>query len=233
MLEYLGKSSMSCFNCELKSSLFSMLDEVELGIIEKNRLSVVFKAGETIRKQGTQMTHVLSVNSGMAKLYLEGIENRNAILRIVKPTNFIGGPGIYLDQMHHYTVMALMESSVCFIDLNAIKEVIRRNNHFAEEFMKDFSRNTLNVYNRLIYLTQKQMPGRMAYSLLYLFEDIFESDHFPMLLTRQDLADLSAMSRDSALKILRSFQHDGIIQFDDKELKLLDHESLRKISRIG
>ncbi|MCX6241696.1 MAG: Crp/Fnr family transcriptional regulator [Bacteroidetes bacterium] len=233
MLEYLGKSSMSCFNCELKSSLFSMLDEVELGIIEKNRLSVVFKAGETIRKQGTQMTHVLSVNSGMAKLYLEGIENRNAILRIVKPTNFIGGPGIYLDQMHHYTVMALMESSVCFIDLNAIKEVIRRNNHFAEEFMKDFSRNTLNVYNRLIYLTQKQMPGRMADSLLYLFEDIFESDHFPMLLTRQDLADLSAMSRDSALKILRSFQHDGIIQFDDKELKLLDHESLRKISRIG
>ncbi len=233
MLEYLGKSSMSCFNCELKSSLFSMLDEVELGIIEKNRLSVVFKAGETIRKQGTQMTHVLSVNSGMAKLYLEGIENRNAILRIVKPTNFIGGPGIYLDQMHHYTVMALMESTVCFIDLNAIKEVIRRNNHFAEEFMKDFSRNTLNVYNRLIYLTQKQMPGRMADSLLYLFEDIFESDHFPMLLTRQDLADLSAMSRDSALKILRSFQHDGIIQFDDKELKLLDHESLRKISRIG
>jgi len=210
-----------------------MLDEVELGIIEKNRLSVVFKAGETIRKQGTQMTHVLSVNSGMAKLYLEGIENRNAILRIVKPTNFIGGPGIYLDQMHHYTVMALMESTVCFIDLNAIKEVIRRNNHFAEEFMKDFSRNTLNVYNRLIYLTQKQMPGRMADSLLYLFEDIFESDHFPMLLTRQDLADLSAMSRDSALKILRSFQHDGIIQFDDKELKLLDHESLRKISRIG
>ncbi len=233
MVEYLEKSTMNCLDCSCKSSLFCRLNNEDLKIIEHNRLNVVFKPGETIRKQGTQMTHVLSLNSGMAKLYLEGIENRNAILRIVKPTNFIGGPGIYLDQMHHYTVMALIETSVCFIDLNAIREVIRRNYSFAEEFMKDFSRNTLNVYNRLIYLTQKQMPGRMADSLLYLFEEIFEADHFPRILTRQDLADLSAMSRDSALKILRSFQHDGIIQFDDKELRLLDRESLKKISRIG
>ncbi len=220
-------------NCSCKSSLFSLLTRDELEMVEKSRLNVVFKPGETIRKQGTQMTHVISVSSGMAKLYLEGIESRNAILRIVRPTNFIGGPGIYLDQMHHYTVMALMESSVCFIDMNVFKEIIRRNTGFAEEFMKDFSRNTLNVYNRLLYLTQKQMPGRMADSLLYLFEEIFESDHFPMLLSKQDLADLSAMSRDSAVKILRSFEREGIIRFDEKELKLLDHESLRKISRIG
>jgi len=224
---------MSCVKCSCKSALFCFLSHEELEMVEKNRLNVVFKPGETIRKQGTQMTHVISVNSGMAKLYLEGIENRNAILRIVRPTNFIGGPGIYLDQMHHYTVMAMMESSVCFIDLNIIKEIIRRNSRFAEEFMRDLSRNTLSVYNRLIYLTQKQMPGRMADSLLYLFEEIFESDHFPMLLNKQDLADLSAMSRDSAVKILRSFEHEGIIQFDDKELKLLDHESLKRISRIG
>ena len=233
MLEYLDKPAMSCLNCSCKSTLFSLLTHDELDLVEKNRLNVVFKQGETIRKQGTQMTHVISVNSGMAKLYLEGIENRNAILRIVRPTNFIGGPGIYLDQMHHYTVMALMESSVCFIELNVFKEVIRRNNRFAEEFMKDFSRNTLNVYNRLIYLTQKQMPGRMADSLLYLFEDIFYADHFPMLLNKQDLADLSAMSRDSAVKILRSFEHDGIIEFNEKELRLLDRDSLRRISRIG
>jgi CRP/FNR family transcriptional regulator len=73
----------------------------------------------------------------------------------------------------------------------------------------------------------------MADSLLYLFEEIFENDHFPMALSKQDLADLSAMSRDSALKILRSFEHEGIIRFDEKELRLLDKPGLKKISRIG
>jgi CRP/FNR family transcriptional regulator len=117
--------------------------------------------------------------------------------------------------------------------MKVFKDIIRRNNRFAEEFMKDFSRNTLNVYNRLIYLTQKQMPGRMADSLLYLYDDIFQSTSFPDLITRQDLADLSAMSKDSAVKILRSFEKDSLIAFSGKEVQLLDREALKKISRFG
>lgn len=233
MLEYLERPVRSCLDCACKSDLFCFLGHDEIEMIEKSRLNVVFKPGETIRKQGTQMTHVISVNSGMAKLYLEGIENRNAILRIVRPTSFIGGPGIYLDQMHHYTVMAMMQTSVCFIELGAFKEVMKRNRLFAEQFMKDFSSNTLNVYNRLIYLTQKQMPGRMADSLLYLFDEIFLSDRFPSLISKQDLADLSAMSRESAVKVLRSFHQEGIISLDEKEVRLVDRDSLKKISRVG
>ena len=233
MTEYFERPQISCIDCLCKSVLFSLLTTEELELVERNKVNVVFKAGETIRKQGTQMTHVISVNSGMAILYLEGIESRRAILRIVRPTNFIGGPGIYLDQMHHYTVMALIETSVCLIDMHIFREIISTNRKFAEAFMKDFSRNTLIVYNRLISLTQKQMPGRMADSLLYLFEEIFENDQFPMALSKQDLAYLSSMSRDSALKILRSFEHEGIIRFDEKELRLLDKPGLKKISRIG
>ena len=210
-----------------------MLSDAELELVEQNRVNVVFKPGETIRKQGTAMTHVISVNRGLAKLYLEGVEHRNAILRFVKPTHFIGGPGIYLDLMHHYTVTALMESSVCFIDIHVFKKIIRQNSLFAEEFMKDFSRNTLSVYNRLIYLTQKQMPGRMSDTLLYLFDEIFQSNRIPVLVSKQDLADLSAMSKDSAVKVLREFQKEGIIRFTDNEMELADAEALIKISRIG
>ena len=233
MTDYSNKQQMNCVSCENKSALFCLLSKEELEMVQQNRINVIFKPGETIRKQGVSMTHVLSVNGGLAKLYLEGIEHRNAILRLVKPTNFIGGPGIYLDQMHHYTVTALIESSVCFIDIHVFKEIIQQNSLFAEEFMKDFSRNTISVYNRLIYLTQKQMPGRMADTLLYLFHEIFESNTFPILLSKQDLADLSAMSKDSALKVLREFQNDGIIKITDHEMELLDADALKTISRIG
>jgi CRP/FNR family transcriptional regulator len=90
----------NCLGCEFKSPLFCFLTAEEIGQIDQIKLSVQFRKGETIRKQGTYMSHVLSINSGLAKLYLEGIDQRNAIIRIVKPTNFIGGPGIYLDQLH-------------------------------------------------------------------------------------------------------------------------------------
>jgi CRP/FNR family transcriptional regulator, polysaccharide utilization system transcription regulator len=233
MIEYIEKSPKSCIGCECMSPLFCLLSTEELQLVESNKLYVQFKAGETIRKQGTFMSHVLSVNSGLAKLYLEGIEGRSAILRIVKPTNFIGGPGIYFDQMHHFTITALLDTSVCFIDLQVFKTILRGNQLFAEEFLMDLSRDVIAVYNRLIHLTQKQMPGRMADALLYLHDEIFQELKFPMILSRFELSELSAMSKESAVKVLRDFQKEGLIRISDRDVELLDVEALRKISRIG
>lgn len=223
----------SCIGCEFRSPLFCYLSDEELNHIEKNKITILFKKGETIKKQGTYMSHVISVNSGLAKIYLEGIEQRSAIIRIVKPTNFIGGPGIYLDQRHHYTVTALIDTTVCFIQVSVFKDIIDSNKEFAHEFMKDFSKNILQVYNRLLVLTQKQMPGRMADTLIYLFEEIFESTTFPMYLSRQDISELSGMSKDSAVKILREFHNDKIIFLTENEMQLLDSEALHRISKIG
>lgn len=223
----------NCLNCDLKSPLFCFLTDEELALVRDNKISVTYKKGETIRKQGTYMSHVLSINSGFAKLYLEGLDNHNAIIRIIKPTNFVGGPGIYLDRMHHYTVSALTDCGVCFIDVDLFKDLIDRNKSFAHELMKDFSKSILSVYNRLIFLTQKQMPGRMADTLIYLFEEIFQTPRFSMYLSKQDLADLSGMAKDSAIKILRDFQNAGLIRVTDNDLIITDPEALKRISRTG
>jgi hypothetical protein len=50
----------------------------------------------------------------------------------------------------------------------------------------------VKFYNRLIHITLKQMPGRMADALLYLQDEIFKQPKFPMILSRSDLAELSA-----------------------------------------
>ncbi len=227
------RPEQQCTTCEFKSPLFCFLSEEELNLVEKSKITVRFKKGETIRKQGTFMSHVISINSGLAKVFLEGIEQRSAIIRIVKPTNFIGGPGIYLDQRHHFTITALTDTTVCFIELSVFTDIIDTNRSFAHEFMKDYSKNILSVYNRLLILTQKQMPGRMADTLLYLFEEIFESPKFTMHLSRQDISELSGMSKDSAVKILREFQNDGIINLNENEMELIDREALHRISRTG
>lgn len=223
----------NCLNCDLKSPLFCFLSDEELQLVRDNKITVVFKKGETIRKQGTYMSHVISVNAGLAKMYLEGLDNHNAIIRIVKPTNFIGGPGLFLDRLHHYTVSALIDTTVCFIDVDLFKDLIDRNKTFAHELMKDFSKNILSVYNRLIFLTQKQMPGRMADTLIYLFDEIYNSRKFTLHLSKQDLADLSGMAKDSAIKILRDFQNARIISMNDHDIELLDYDALRRISRTG
>jgi len=98
---------VSCLTCKVKSHLFRLLNKEELTLVNENRCQVKYKPGETIRKQGANLSHVISVTGGLCKMHIEGIESRDIILRIIKPTNFIGGPGLYVDNSHHFTVTAI------------------------------------------------------------------------------------------------------------------------------
>ena len=223
----------SCVDCGFRSPMFDHLSHTELQLINENRFEIKFNKGEIIRKQGTFLSHVISLNSGLAKLYIEGLNGKNLILRIIKPTSFIGGPGMYYDQRHHYSVAALVDTSACFIDINIFKEIIHSNPAFAAEFMKGFSINMLSTYDRLINITQKQIPGRMADALLYFSDEIYNSNKIQSVISKQDLADLTSMSKDSAVKILRAFKDEGIISTQSGHIEIKDIEALIKISNIG
>lgn len=222
-----------CLTCERKSTMFNMLSVKELQKIKENRINIHYKAGEIIQKQGTFMSHAISVNAGLVKVYLEDEGHGHTILRIVPPTNFIGGPGIFYDQFYHFSVSALKDSSICLIDLTVFKNILDQNKAFAAEFMSDFSKNVLSTYNRLIKLTQNHLPGRLAYALLYLFEEVYDNKESVISVSRQDLVDLSAISRESSSKILRDFQKEGIIRITNREVELLKPETLRKIRAMG
>lgn len=223
----------NCVDCGLRSPMFDLLSESELQLINEHRFEIKFNKGETIRKQGTFLSHVISLNSGLAKLYIEGSNKKNLILRIIKPTKFIGGPGMYYDQRHHYSVAALVDSSACFIDVNIFKEIIHSNPAFAAEFMKEFSINMLSTHDRLINISQKQIPGRMADALLYFSNEIFDNNKIESVISKQDLADLTSMSKDSAVKILREFNEEKIIKTNADHIEITDKDALIKISNFG
>ena len=54
-----------------------------------------------------------------------------------------------------------------------------------------------------------------------------------MLLSRQDLADLTAMSKDSAIRILKDFERDGVIDLNGNELSILNMDQLLYFSHHG
>jgi len=227
------KNQNESYSCELISPMFQLLSPEELQLVDKNRLTIHFKAGEIIQKQGTFMTHIIFIVSGMAKVYYEREDQNNTILRIVKPISFVGGPGIYSDHFYHFTIAALKDTSVCYIDFAIFKNILNQNIAFASEFLKDFSNSILSVLNRLMTLTNKNIAGKMAYTLLYLFEEVYENREQLISISNHDLADLSAVSRDSSVKILRDFQKEGIIRMTDHVIEIVKPDTLRMIQSVG
>ena len=224
---------MNCSECNEKSPLFSLLNDEELKLINKDRFEVSYKAGEMIFKQGSASTHILMLTSGMAKLHLEGSGGKNLLLKIAKPVQMFGGPGTLLDNRNYYSATALEDTTVCFINTKNFRTCIRSNPDFAEKFIEHINLAAIFTFGRFVDLTQKQMPGRVADALLYLSEEVFETNPFKVTLSRQDLADMTSLSKESFIRILKEFKEEGIIVMNGDFMEVVKKDSLKKISLIG
>ncbi len=213
--------------------MFQVLNDEELELLNNNRYEVIYKAGEMMVKQGASITNLIYMTSGLSKMYVEGYTGKNMIIRIYKSWDLVGGWEIYYDTRHHYSVAAIEDTTACFIDIQVFKSLIKSNSRFAEVFIKELSTRGNYCMERLVGITQKQMHGRMADALLYLCNYVFDSNPFPLSLSRQDMGDMTGMSKDSAIRVLKELETEGIIEQNGKNLEIKRMETLREISLKG
>jgi len=229
-----GNSNIeSCEICTYSWKNFQLLTVDELKYVNENRYDATFKTGEIILKQGSPTSSALFLSSGLAKVYIEGSTGKNLLISIARPGMLIIGPGAYVNSRHTYTVSALTKVQACFISFDVFRHLVKVNGGFAESMMEDISIKSLHTHMRLVNLTQKKMPGRLAESLLYLADDIFESDEYDMLLSRQELGEMTNMAKECVVRILKEFEDSGVIDADTSKIKIIDREKLSLISARG
>jgi CRP/FNR family transcriptional regulator, polysaccharide utilization system transcription regulator len=226
-------NTVFCKNCTKKLNIFNFLTDEETAYINEHRHEVRFNPGETIFKQGGALTHIACMTSGYGKVYIEGMNKKDLVLNILRPTEMIGGPGMFNDYRHHYSVSAIDEVTACFIEVEAFIEVSKQNTEFTLELFKWINSKGVRNFEKLINLTQKQMPGRIADALLYLSNVIYENNAFTVNISRQDIADIAAMSKESAIRIIKEFKESKLITCEGNNFEILDIEALQKISQTG
>lgn len=212
---------------------FKTLSPEELLMVNENRYEAHFKPGEIIFKKGSPCTSAVFLVSGKAKIFLEGFNGKNLIISIAGPGRLIAGPGSYVDNRHHYSVATIEEVRACFINMDIIKQLVHTNSKFAEGMLKDLSFKSLKNFYSMISLSQKKMHGRLAEGLLYLANEVYESEEFELQLSRQEIGDLTGMAKENVVRILKEFHDDGILATDCPNIKILDKKRLERISETG
>ncbi len=221
-----------CIDCFCESVAFQSLSKEEIALLNDHRVELKFNKGEVVCKQGSFATHLLFVKKGLTKSYLEE-DNRTQIICINPSGCFLELPSMSVDNVFHYTVAALEDVEVCFFDLQIINQIAQSNANFAWFLLKIGHEAQILTFERFFSLTQKQLHGRMADILLCLANRVYGSYDFVLNFSRKDLADLTAMSNESAIRILKDFKDDHIIETEGKGIKIVNLEMLKKVSRFG
>ena len=222
----------NCDSCLLKCDIYSTVIGSPNWTNEISPLHASIKKNEIICKQGTQVTHAVFLLKGSAKLYIEGKNNRNIILYILKPPAYIGLLCFFESPEYSYSVSAIEDTEVCLIKLDLVKKMYIENHDLLLNLNKAFGKSVSLIMKKIISLNQKQIRGRFAENLIYLSE-LHNNLKFHLGLSRKEIGEMIAISEENAVRLLTEFSKEEIIAVKGREIEILDLSLLRKISEVG
>lgn len=221
-----------CQFCSLKSSAAQKLSDDELCLLADNCASVHFEVGDLIIRQDAFSTNVAYIKSGLVKIHAKG-PLREKIMRITKAPTYLCLPSTFGDKINHFSATAIEPTTVCFIDITIFKKFIHGNGDFAYQIILDMSKSELQNLHNCLSNAQKQNIGRVADAILFFSKEIYNLNTFTLPISRQDLADLSGITRESASRILTDFHKEKILEINGRQIRILNEDLLRQISEKG
>jgi CRP-like cAMP-binding protein len=229
--EELNKSS--CSDCIDMSCAVSLLNKVQYTLLSNNSLESEIKKGEIIIRSDSLISNIVYLKTGYVKEFVVGPNKETRIIQILKNHSYLGLHSLFGDKINHYSYAALEDLKVCYIDINIFKQLIKSNGNFAYQILKDIGKENIYNYYRFIANSKSYIDGRFANILLYLSERIYENTTFKIQLSRQELADLIGISRESTTRIISKFKKDGLINITRNNIELVKIDLLKKISQKG
>jgi len=221
------------FICEIDAPCFQMLSPEEAGIVRASKTQVQFRKGDNLTKQGAFASYILFMIKGLAKQYVEGDSSRSFNLRIIQAGEFVGLSAVFTKNIFNYSAVALTDCQVFLVEKDSVADVIKQNGMFGFHIIKRYCEQNSNLFDTLKNLIYRQMNGRMAETLLYIDGLKEANPEISGLLSRKDIADFAGISTESAVKLLKAFEKDGIIKLNEKDIIVTDYKKLEEIRKRG
>lgn len=228
-------TDVCCHKCvtDANSYVFNSLSDKELEYLMSHKREVTFNPGETIIKQNTTTTHFVCVRNGLAKVVSEGTKDKSLILKLINKHSLLTAGGVINDDVRQFTITAISKVECCFVDSERLHNLLINNCKFSYELLRYNNKWNIDMLNRLVNLTNKYMPGRIADTLLYLKNEIYQANPFTVQLSKSDLANMSAMTKESFIRGFKELEESKIVRHENRTIEILNEEDLTRISKNG
>ena len=205
---------------------------------EKTRLSsgvtlMTFERQDILFKQNMPSDHIVYIISGLIKVYSGGRGDRVVCIRLAGPGNFAALSSAYASNIYRNSAAAIEKTIALMIRKETLRDILKINGMFSLSLINLMGKEILDISNKLVTFSMKQLPGRVADLIRYFSEEVFKSNEFTVSLTRQEMAELIGTTKESLIRTLNEFKNDKIIDLDGKNIRILSKDLIKVLSEIG
>jgi CRP/FNR family transcriptional regulator, polysaccharide utilization system transcription regulator len=207
------------------------LTEEEQQLLISNLTKVGYSKGERIVKNGEFVTHAIFVINGFLKIHAD-FKRKTVILDICGPNSFSGLSFMIGNEKHAFDISSVDDSMVYLINMEIIRKLIGCNGLFARDVIDYMNVKMLHYFeHNFIMLTQSNIHGRLANTIMHLAKNVFFNNNFDLLLSRKELSQLSNISRENVIKVLYEFDAEGLIRLNGQQVHVLNPEQLNHLAK--
>ena len=173
--------------------------------------------------------------SGRVKLTRLTARGQRRLVALVDPGSLIEKHTFQDGATHEVTCEALEPSQVCIVDRGRYLDLLAQKGDLAVKVIKLLSQEMSGVLEEADQLAFASARERMAHLLIELADRYGENTSEGILITinlkREELAQMAAITVETAVRILHAFQDQDLIHMDGRTITLLNPERLTKAAR--
>lgn len=203
--------------------------EIEPLIYEKR-----FPSYETLFRQGTCADTLHIVKSGRVKVVRHSADLKDVMLRVCAEGQMLGNVGVFDGDGYLASAYAVEPTETFCLSREDCFHWIERSPAFAFAVISDLSFRLRGATDLICSLAVERAEQRIARALLRLAASSGQPTEdgviIEMSLTRQDVADMTGTTVETAIRTMSKFRREGLIQSQRRRVVLADLEQLHSIA---
>ncbi len=222
---------IECESCvsHLKG-IFCELNHDQLIPITRQKITNLYKKGQTLFVEGNHPNGIFCVSSGNIKLTEVGADGKETLIKVVTKGDILGHRSLFSEKKHDTTATAMEDTKACFIDKSFIIGLIKERPSVALKVIEKLSRDIGAAEHRLNSMHTRNVRERLAELLLLLKEShgVSEGDRIriDLRLTREEMSSMIGTAPETLIRFITEFKEAGLIEQEGKILYIKDEDKL-------
>jgi CRP/FNR family transcriptional regulator len=193
-----------------------------------------FDKGAMLFSEGDGSDLLYTVLTGRVKVFKTTARGTDVILELFGPGESVGAVAVYEARPYPASALALEPTSCLVIPRQAFFSLLEGYPTMVRGLLVGLTHRLVELTNRLTELSGGRIEGRLARFILKLGTDMGqrreEGVFIPLVLSRQELADMIGTTIETSIRIMSRWGKDGVVRTDKDGFVILDRAALEAVA---
>jgi CRP/FNR family transcriptional regulator len=191
------------------------------------------KRGETFYPHGSYDSNIYILKKGVVKINILSHEGRALTIAILKGGTIFGEMTDIDNIERNETAEVVEDGLMCIIKKSEFNVMLKTVPELSSRFKRIIRLRKWKIESKLFDLIHKSVKERLAKTIVNLLDDFGVPDNdsyiLKLRLTHHDFSELIASTKETTTATLNNLKKEGIIDYEEKYLRILNIDKLDTI----